>query len=207
MYSDVGFIPDGVPEVYIAEAAPAAAIPRGFNYLHTKDFNGPTLRTFLPEMCHTYRAGQAGGDTLGLTMLQRYNDLLTRKAGIVINPGEGLALVSSAETAVGVLAAYSGWPTLMFTAVIDDEPLISPSITVSGIPEGAEIRIRQGSYTLTYQTNVQGGNYTYLYDSTDAPATISVIKPGLVIEPIQFILSATNQTASVVYSLDPSYIA
>lgn len=127
-YGDIGFIPSGSPEVAISEGS--TGTPKGMNYLHTRDFNGPCFRTFLPEMLHAKSAGSGTPDMWGLSYGFNWSDMLTRKAGIVINPGEGVALVSSAETAVGVQAAYSGWPAITFQAIVDEEPLLVPVITI-----------------------------------------------------------------------------
>jgi hypothetical protein len=203
-YVDVGFVPQGVPEKYIADFS--TGTPKGFNYLHTRDFNGPLYRTFLPEVSNQAAAGGAS-DTLMLYHSQPMCDMLVRKAGIVINPGEGIALVSSAETAVGVQAAFSGWPSLIFTAVVDSEPTLIPSITVTNIPSGAEIRFRQGSYTLNYGSNITSGSYTYTFDYVqDSPVTIVVTLAGYVIDPLSATLSLSNQSIPLVYTPDPSYV-
>lgn len=80
-------------------------------------------------------------------------------------------------------------------------------LTLTNIPTGAEVRIRQGSYTLAYQANVTSGTYSYRYEPTLAPARISIISVGNVIEPIDFTLAAYNQNFSIIYSPDPSYVA
>ena len=103
--TDVGFVPFGVPENYMTDTT--AGTPRGFNYLHTKDFNGPVLRIAFPEMC-VNKPGGAAEDMLGHGYGHLNTDIGVLKSGITINPGEGLAIVASAETAVAIQAAFSG---------------------------------------------------------------------------------------------------
>jgi hypothetical protein len=108
---------------------------------------------------------------------------------------------------VGVQAAFSGWPSLIFTAVVDSEPTLIPSITVTNIPSGAEIRFRQGSYTLNYGSNITSGSYTYTFDYVqDSPVTIVVTLAGYVIDPLSATLSLSNQSIPLVYTPDPSYV-
>jgi hypothetical protein len=136
IYTDVGIVPSGVPESYMTDTT--AGTPRGFNYLHTKDFNGPTLRSFFPEL-EMNKPGGASEDMLGHGYAMRNLDIGVLRSGICINPGEGLAIVASAETAVNVQAAYSGWPSLTFSAQIDDEPQASPYLNLTGLQPGSDI--------------------------------------------------------------------
>jgi len=190
LYSDIGFIPYGVPEVYFSEGS--AGSPKGVNYLHTRDFQGPMYRNFLPELCHMKGGGMP--DTLGFSYSHHWSDLLVRRSGITLNPGEGIALVASAETAVAVATAYSGWPTLDFAAQVDVEPQYSPYVSLSGLITGSDIVI-VNSGTSTELVNVDsnsGTTYSWNYDSDVitsidiriyksgyVPVSINNISPGL----------------------------
>lgn len=174
-YSDVGFIPSGVPEVYFNEGS--AGSPKGLNYLHTRDFQGPTVRNFLPEMCHVKQNAQP--DMLGLSYSHYWSDLLVRKSGITINPGEGIALVSSAETAVAVTTAFSGWPTLTFYATIDVEPFQIPTISITGMVVGSRYRVElasDGSEVFGGITADGTASYTYSVFDTNVAMVLKVRK-------------------------------
>lgn len=161
--TDVGFIPDGVPENYMTDTT--AGSPRGFNYLHTKDFNGPCLRVFFPEMCNQ-KPGNNSQDMLGQCYSHLAEDIGVIKSGITINPGEGIAIVGSAETAVGVQAAFSGWPSLIFSATIDSEPQFSPYLNLTGLQTGSDIVILSpGTTTILASVDANSGStYSLNYD-------------------------------------------
>lgn len=140
-YTDIGIIPLGVPEIAISPASTGS--PAGMNYLHTRDFWGPLYRNMLVELCHSKGANNGIGDTWGFSYSHYYSDILARKAGITLNQGEGIAIINSAETAVGVQAAFGGWNPLSFAMQVDVEPAIVPTVTISAQVSlaGAEIRI------------------------------------------------------------------
>lgn len=96
IYQDVQFLPRDVPVSYLADAS--AGSPKGYNYLQTKDFIGPLYQTFFPEM----RTKNPGGavDDLGTTMSMKWACIKGRGAPISVRAGEGIAIVSAAETAV-----------------------------------------------------------------------------------------------------------
>jgi hypothetical protein len=163
IYSDIGFIPLGVPESYIAEGS--IGTPKGFSYLHTKDFNGPTLKVFFPEMEKNKPFG-VNEDMLGYGYSFKNTDIGILGAGIVINPGEGLALVASAETAVGVQASYSGWTSLKFTAIFDVEPQTSPYLNLTNIVYGSDVVILIAGTTveLTSVDSIGSTTFSWNYD-------------------------------------------
>lgn len=177
VFSDIDFQPYGVPEVYITPGS--TGTPKDMNYLHTRDFNGPMWRNFLPEIDNMKDTGTV--DTLGCFVSQRFSDLLMRRKGgcpatsIVLNPGEGMALVSSAETAVGAQAAYSGWPLLYFGAVIDVEPQFSPTLTLTGLQNPSEVRIFDAGTTteLAGAETITGGSFAWNYD-VDAVSAVDI---------------------------------
>jgi hypothetical protein len=138
LYTDIPIMPQGVPEVAIAPAS--AGTPQGMNYLHTRDFWGPMYRNMLVECSHM--KGGAIPDTFGYSYGHKRSDLFGRRAGFTINQGEGIAIVSSAETAVGVQPAWGGWPALSFAAQLDVEDITS-TLTIAAPVSlvGAEIRI------------------------------------------------------------------
>ena len=163
VYSDVNFVPQGVPEIAISPASTGS--PAGLNYLHTRDFWGPMYRNFLPEMAH-HRIGLAS-DTLGLHNSHHWSDLLVRRAGITLNPGEGIALVSSAETAVGVQPSWSGWQTLEFGAQIDVESLYAPELTINGVVPGSRVKVvKVSDSSVLANDSIVGSSYSLILDET-----------------------------------------
>jgi hypothetical protein len=155
LYTDIPIMPQGVPEVAIAPAS--AGTPQGMNYLHTRDFWGPMYRNMLVECSHM--KGGALPDTLGCSYGHKRSDLLGRRAGLTINGGEGIAIVNSAETAVGVQAAWGGWPSLSFAAQLDVED--STVVSVTNLATGSRVKV----------TKVSDG--TVLYNDVESAGSIS----------------------------------
>jgi len=191
LYTDIGFIPQGVPEVAISPAS--AGTPKGMNYLHTRDFWGPMYRNLLVESCHMKGVGSGIPDTFGHSYKHKGTDLLFRRAGITLNEGEGIAIVNSAETAVAVQAAYGAWQPMTFSAQVDVEPSISPALTITVKDEngvaltGFEWRLYVedpaagiiGSVELAGSESSPSSQNTYLYDWTsDQSAVVQIIKDG-----------------------------
>lgn len=180
VFTDVGMVPSGVPENYMTDTT--AGSPKGFNYLHTKDFNGPCYRVFFPEL-ELNKPGGTAENMLGHGLAMRNNDIGVLKSGICINPGEGLAIVASAETAVAVQAAFSGWPSLTFAAQIDDEPMSSPYLNISGMPAGCDIVLLvPGTGTVLQQIDAYSGTaWAWNYDPDLVGAVdVCIYKPGYV---------------------------
>lgn len=172
-YCDVGFIPFGVPENYMTDTT--TGTPRGFNYLHTKDFNGPTFKAMFPEI-----SSISGVNNLGHHLGFLNRDIGLLGSVLVINPGEGVALVSSAETAVGG-ASYSGWPSLSFACQIDSEPQASPFLTLTNLQNPTEVRIYDAGTTteLTGAENITGGTFSWNYDpDVVSSVDISILSLG-----------------------------
>lgn len=163
IYTDVGFLPLGVPEVYMTDTT--AGSPKGYNYLHTKDFNGPSFRLFFPEL-EIYKPNSTAEDMKGYGHGHLNCDIGVLKSGIVINPGEGIAIVASAETAAGSSTAYSGWQSLHFAAQIDEEPQFSPTLTLLGLQPGSDVVVLYpGTSTVIDSADSIGGTtYSLGYD-------------------------------------------
>ena len=81
------------------------------------------------------------------------------------------------------------------------------SKTFTGLPAGAEVRIRQGSYTLAHEQDLVAGSYVYNYNADNKPARVQFTLPGYVFEDIDIILDSNNQSLPVTYAPDPSYTA
>lgn len=171
MYSDIGFIPQGVPEVEISPAS--AGTPAGVNYLHTRDFWGPMYRNMLVEVCHMKGVGSAIPDTFGYSYSHKRSDLLCRRAGITLHPGEGLAVVNSAETMVGVQPAYGAWNPMTFSMQVDNEPDQVPAIAGTGLIVGSRWRVERVSDGSEVTGGVTGdGTFSYTYTTEDTPVDL-----------------------------------
>ena len=207
VFQDVGFVPYGVPENYMTDTT--AGSPRGFNYLHTKDFNGPVLRIFFPEMeCN--KPGGAAEDMLGFGYGHRNADIGVINSGITINPGEGLAIVASAETAVAVQAAFSGWPSIHFAAQIDDEPQFAPSLNLTGLLAGSDVVVLYpgGGAVIASADAVSGTTYSLGYDpDLYTVVDICVYLPGTVPFAIRNInLGLSGATVPISQKFDRNYL-
>lgn len=162
-------LPFGVPED--AFALSSAGSPKGFNYLKTKDFLGPVYRVLFPEYV-TARPG-AMPDAITARCPRLCDVLVQGSGGIVIREGEGVALVSAAETAAGATAAVavSGWSCFEFSAVVDIEPAQIPIISATGIVDGSRYRVERVSDNSLVTTGVAGvsGTFSYEYTVEDTP--------------------------------------
>lgn len=186
VFSNVPLTPYNVPSYYIAEGSAAAAIPRGFNYLNTKDFVGPTFMTFFPEAAAykfpltTYSSTFAPG-TLGTHISMPLSTFKTSgSAPIVLREGEGFAIVSGAETATGTSVGISGWGQFDFGMTIAVETVFTPTLTVTtilvdGTPvSGAQVLVTTNTgATLPYQASVTIVN-------SGATATVTHTSHGLI---------------------------
>ena len=167
--ADCPLFPYGQPENAFADSSSGS--PKGFNYLKTKDFLGPVFRTFFPEaVAHrpTFMP-----DILGVG--HRDADLLVRKSGIVLREGEGIALVSAAETAAGLATAVgcSGWSCFDFAMTFDLEPIQVPTISLSGMVVGSRWRIERVSDSSLVAMDVTAdGTGSFLYTTEDLPVNL-----------------------------------
>lgn len=183
VYTDIGIIPQGVPEVAIADSSPTGNL-RSVNYLHTKDLTGPVYRQILVEACH-FKPGTAPGipDTFGLSYMHRGIDLLCRRSGITLNQGEGIAIVNSAETMISVQAAMGGWQPMTFSAQVDVENASQPYLTITGLVPGSDIVVLDAGTTNIMQQidSYSGTSWSWAYDQ-DALlfADIAIYLPGYI---------------------------
>lgn len=81
------------------------------------------------------------------------------------------------------------------------------TITLEGIPSGAEVRILQGSQTIDYESNILDGNYSYSYLYVAGERVkFAITSPGFVSQFFEFELAASNQSLPLTFAPDPSYI-
>lgn len=210
VYKDIPFLPLGVPEKYLSDASTGS--PKGFNYLKTKDFLGPVYRTLFPEnegtTLHAAPSATQIIDNLGIYTSQKMNDIFVRGAGITINEGEGVALVSGAETAVtSNPVGMSGWSAWNIGATITVESKYSPTVTFAGLQPGTEVRIYDASDNELAGTESSGTSFQYSY-SYDADINSTVVIHSLGYLPIRlenFVLGAESQTVPIQQQVDRQY--
>lgn len=133
-------LPYGVPEQAIAEGS--TGTPKGYNYLQTKDFVGPVYRTFFPEVA-PWRGGVAVlPDVFGTTVGQKRQRLLDQVSELTVREGEGLALVSAAESAtIATAVGTSGWAPFEFGITFEVDNSITVTVTANTSLVGAEVRV------------------------------------------------------------------
>lgn len=115
--------------------------------------------------------------------------------GATINVASGTASVS-VSSMTGITAG---------TGVTLQAP--QTTITLEGIPSGAEVRILQGSKTIDYESNVTDGNYSYSYFYVAGERVkFAITSPGFVPQFFEFELAASNQSLPLIFTPDSSYI-
>jgi len=162
---DVPLLPYGVPQQYIADAS--AGTPKGVNYLHTKDFWGPVYSVSFPE----YATSVVGVDWKLLTWLRRARVFEDSKFGLVLNEGEAVALVSSAETATaGSAVGVAGVQPYDFGIQFTVEPKNIPTIRATGMVVGSRWALQKVSNgELIAQGVTEDGTMEYTYYGEDVP--------------------------------------
>jgi hypothetical protein len=204
---DAPLLPFGVPESYLAEGS--AGTPKGFNYLKTKDFVGPLYRTLFPEFV-AHAAAVRQSDTLGLHLAMRRADILVRRAGITLRPGEGIALVSGAETAtIATAIGASGWSTFEFAMTFDVDPISTPTLTLTGLKANTEVRIFNAG-TTTELAGIEDvtGSFAWLYDTeTVSSVDVSILSLGYQnLRLLALPLGSSDVTVPVQQVLDRQYL-
>lgn len=209
VYSDIGFIPLGVPEVEIAPSS--GGTPAGMNYLHTRDFWGTMYRNMLAETCHMKGVGSGIPDSFGCSYSHAKADLLFRRAAITLNQGEGIAVVNSAETAVGVQAAYGAWHPMTFSAQVDVEPSASPYLNLTGLVSGSDIVILSPGTSDELQTvdAYSGSSWAWNYDpDVVTGADVCIYKSGYVPYTVRGLtLGVDGASIPVQQVADRNYVA
>ena len=205
VHTDAGLIPFGVPQVYLTEAS--TGTPKGFNYLQTKDFVGPVTRAYFPEFL--VRRDSNIEALCGYASMKMC-DIGFKRAGYVIREGEGLALVSAAETAIlSSAVGVSGWNCFDVGVTFDIEPKLYPTLTLTGIKNPSEVRVYTAGTTteLSGTENVTSGTFTYTYDP-DLVSSVDIVIHSLAyqyfrIETLALGLSDTSVPIS--QQLDRNY--
>jgi hypothetical protein len=205
---DTPLIPSGAPIEYANPIG--AGAPKGANYLQTKDFLGPVFRALFPENLSTrVDAGVVQTDSLGF-LGHQHSDLLARSAGLVLRPGEGLAVVASAET-FGNAAATIGGEIPIFVGInFDIENEVQPYLTLTGLQTGSDIVILEaGTGNFLQQIDAYSGtSWIWAYDSDIVTSVdVCVYKPGFVPLALRNVSTpAQGLSIPIVQTPDRNYI-
>ena len=82
------------------------------------------------------------------------------------------------------------------------------TITLAGMPNGAEVRLLQGSKTIDYRANITDGNYSYSYLFVPGERVrFAITSPGFVSQFFRLELADSNQSLPIELVPDPSYIS
>ncbi len=137
-----------------------------------------------------YESGYASSDgsTGNETILVSVDNGIT----LTINVQSGASTPTIMNTGSGTVDVVSGLVTL----------------TLTGLLNGIEVRIRQGSYTIQHTQDVTGNQVSYSYSYvSDIPVSVSFTGAGIIqSKKLVFTLGSTDQTSLVTFELDPSYI-
>ena len=171
---DAPLIPYGVPVSYISESS--TATPKGYNYLHTKDYVGPSYFNMFAEYNRAGVNVATASDSRLLGLSNKRLNLVSPFAPIILNPGEAIGIVSAAETAVTTAAiGCAGWSIINLGFTITTAPVSDPSLTFTNLVSGSDIVILEAG-TDTELINVDSNastSYVWNYDP-DLISTIDI---------------------------------
>lgn len=177
-----------LPQSYIAEGS--SGTPKGYNYLNTKDFIGPSFINIFPEGTpiggnNLYLGNWTAGSSGYMSRHVSYADIKPKKSPITIREGEQIGLVSGAETATGTTSVpQSGWQSFYFAIDFSIEDATTVTITVLDSDgtaiENARVYVEKAddnSQILNALTDVTGKvTTTYSFPGSDVSARIRVRK-------------------------------
>lgn len=167
IFTNVPLYPYGVPFVYIAESSTGS--PKGLNYLATKDFIGPVYATLFPEAAAYKTAGSSTALSPGSLHVGIDTSVVRGRTPLTFREGEGIAIVSGAETAAGTInvgVAHSSWGTYDFGITFSIENATTPYLVLTGLPDNTEVRVLEAGTQNEYagSENITGGTFIWAYD-------------------------------------------
>lgn len=179
---DTPLLPYGVPVSYISESS--TATPKGYNYLNTKDYVGPSFFNVFPEFNTKGATVATQSDARLLGISNKLNSLITKNNPIILRPGEALGLVSAAETAVVTTAiGTSGWMVIELGLTCTIAPIVDPILSITNLSTGSDIVILEAG-TSTELLNVDshaGSTYDWEYDADDvSEIDLCIYKAGYI---------------------------
>jgi hypothetical protein len=184
--TDAPLLPLGVPQQYLIDGS--AGSPKGVSYLHTKDFVGPTWINVFPERLQVKNDGATSAAPDGLAPISGKMNRIKRKARrtdvvpVTLREGEGVAIVSAAETATAATAVpVSGWLSCEIVIDVEVTNLYAPQMQLTGLKNPTEIRVYNAGtqIELAGQENVTSGTFAWDYDYTVVSSVdISILSLG-----------------------------
>jgi hypothetical protein len=93
-------------------------------------------------------------------------------SGITVREGEGIALVSGAETAIVASAVgVSGWSSFELSAIITVEPKLTPVLTLTGLEPATNVIVYEAgtANVVASETNIVDGVFTTEFDPDVTP--------------------------------------
>ncbi len=134
----------------------------------------------------------------------------TRLPSEVIDPAIGFKLKLKISTITANTAAitFLRLDTKTTPAAQDNYyPLDTNTFSLTNLPSGVEVRIRQGSKTLEQVQSITSGNYSFVHALAGKKIKAQFTLPGYVFEDIEWVLTDSNVSLPITYSPDPSYLS
>lgn len=135
----------------------------------------------------------------------RFNQLPSE----TIDPSIGFKL----KFRITVINANTGAITFMSMETLTSDaaqdnyyPLDTNTFTLTNLPSGVEVRIRQGSKTLVQSQSVTGGVFSFDHALAGKKIKAQMTLPGYAFEDIVWTLTDSDVSLPITYSPDPSYI-
>ena len=219
IFTNTPILPTGaIPQSYIAEGS--AATPRGFNYLNTKDFIGPTYMNLFLEVLpigggNAPFSNWTTGATPHMSLSMSNATVKGRGAPIVVRSDEIVGIVSGAETATATTAVpQSGWHSYYLAMDFSIEDATTITITVldstGAAVQSARVyveKVSDNTQIVNDLTNVSGiVTSTYDYPGTSVPVRIRVRKSSSNPKYVPFetlgTITSSGLTATCVISID-----
>jgi hypothetical protein len=215
----------GIPFVYMAEGS--AGNPKYVNYLQTKDYLGPVYATYFPEnlagkMDTTAAAYMSGSFAATMNWNRLRPGISNETQGYVLREGEGIALVSAAETASGLTASMnvSSWMSFEIGLVLQVETAFNPTLTLTKLRINTEVRIHvkatgvelTGIESVVTPDEIVGGvqyyKFSYEYDASTYSGTIvniMILSLDYINQKIEYTLGSADVTIPVSQQIDRTY--
>lgn len=148
IYYDTPVSPYGVPDSYLSQAS--ISNPKGMNYLNIKDFIGPLYQVQFAELyTNTWTDGLL--TTMGCANKSRdANTLFSSPNPIILNEGEGVAIVSAAENVLAAtnMVNLTSWGSYAFGIDLNVSDLTA-TLLITGIQPSSDVQVLSAGTTAT----------------------------------------------------------
>jgi hypothetical protein len=133
----------------------------------------------------------------------------TNLSAISIDPAVGFKIkirITTTTTNTTAITSLTVLTTTSLAAQNNYYPLDTNTLTLTNLPSGVEVRIRQGSKTLAQSQSVTGGVFSFDHALAGKTIKAQMTLPGYSFEDIVCTLTDSDVSLPVTYSPDPSYI-